>query len=109
MAVEITGVPGAPLPNHQTAKTDTHNTGVVGLKSGLSNDKATASAPSTDSVTISPQAERLRLIETTVNAQPDVDDARIESLKSAIDAGNYDIDPQRVAEKLIELESQFVA
>ena len=49
------------------------------------------------------------MIESNINTQPDIDGARIESLKMAIDAGQYDIDPLRVAEKLIELETQFVA
>jgi negative regulator of flagellin synthesis FlgM len=108
MAVEITGVPGTPLANKQT---DTgNNVSAVGSKPNSSGvDIAAGSQPTADSFTVSQQAERLRVIESTVNAQPDIDDSRVESLKTAIDAGRYDIDPARVAEKLIALESQFVA
>ena len=104
MAVEITGVPGAST-NIKHAEQTRPST----AESTSSGSNANAATPSTDSFTVSQQAERLRLIESNINTQPDVDGARVESLKSAIDAGQYDIDPRRVAEKLIELEAQFVA
>lgn len=103
MAVEITGVPGAPATNKQVEQTGASGTSTVDPKTSL---PGTATA---DSFTVSQQAEKLRVIESTINTQPDVDGARVESLKTAIDAGSYDIDPTRVAEKLIELEAQFVA
>lgn len=109
MAVDISGILGTPTSTKQMGKTDANNTVVGDPKTGSNSPNAAQGATSSDSLTISQQAEQLRVIETSVNAQPDVDDARIESLKSVIDAGHYAVDPIRVAEKLIELEAQFVA
>jgi len=109
MAVEITGIQGTQIPTKQAGKTDTNNVNAGDPKANSSNVNANPGSASSDSFTVSQQAERLRVIESTVNAQPDVDDTRVESLKSAIDAGQYDINPARVAEKLIALETQFVA
>lgn len=103
MAVEINGVPGT--PNNQVEQTSVSSVKTVDSKTHSSNTNTSTA----DTFTVSPNAEKLRIIESNINAQPDVDGARIDSLKSAIDAGRYDIDPLRVAEKLIELEAQFVA
>ena len=104
MTIEITGVPGAPITNKQTAQagnaTDAKTASTATINTGTS---------TADSFVVSQQAEKLRMIESSINNQPDVDGARVESLKIAIDAGQYDVDPARVAEKLIELEMQFVA
>lgn len=108
MAIEITGGSVPPTNSNQAEKTGTESVASAVQKSGVSSNGVTPS-PTGDSFVISPQAEKLHVIELAVNAQPDVDDARIESLKTAIDSGQYDINPLQVAEKLIALEAQFVA
>ncbi len=104
MAVEITGVPGAPITTHQSDKIDANN-----AKNNSSSITVSTGTPAADSFTVSRNAETLRMIESSINEQSDIDGARIESLKIEIDAGRYDIDPLRVAEKLIAFEIQFVA
>jgi len=109
MAVEISGVPGTPANNKTVEQTGASAVNSAVSKTSSPSSAVNTGAPTTDSFTISQQAERLRVIDSTINTQPDVDGARIESLKIAIDAGRYDIDPLRVAEKLIEFEMQIVA
>ena len=109
MAVNINGVPGAPTNNKQVEQTGTSRVGTITSNTSSPSTAVNTGTPNTDSFTVSQQAERLRVIESNINAQPDIDGTRIESLKIEIDAGRYDIDPLRVAEKLIELETQFVA
>ena len=111
MAVDISGILGTSVSTKQSGKTDTNNVSVADPKSGSTTPNSNSGATSADSITISQQAEQLRVIDLNVNSQSDsdVDNARVEDLKSVIDAGRYDIDPTRVAEKLIELEAQFVA
>ena len=109
MAIEINGLPGAPTNNKQVEQTNASRAGTVTSNTSSPSTTATTGTPNIDSFTVSQQAEKLRVIESNINAQPDIDGARIESLKTAIDAGQYDINPLRVAEKLIELETQFVA
>ena len=109
MAVEISGVPVTPANNKQVEPAGTNKVGTVASNTNSPNTADNVAAAPADSFTLSQQAETLRVIESSVNTQPDVDGARVESLKSAIDAGQYDINPLRVAEKLIELETQFVA
>lgn len=112
MAVDINGVTTTPLSGNKTDSTKTASSNILDPNNqGPQRVAATtnAAATATDKVTLTPQAEELRMIEKAVNNQTGVDDERVESLKLEIDSGRYDIDTQRVAEKLIKFEMQFVA
>ncbi len=101
MAIDRIGL----IPNQpQTAGTESKNTTDRGNDSVL---RLQPGAATTDTVTLTTQADQLKSIEAGINAQPIVDGERVESLKSAIDAGNYKINPLNVAEKFIQFESGF--
>lgn len=109
MAIEITGVPGTLISNNKPDKLGTTNLDIVNAKTGSSNNPTNTLSATGDSLSVSNRAEILRALESTINAQPAIDESRVASLKTVIDAGHYDIDPSRVAEKLIAFESQIVA
>jgi len=63
------------------------------------------SSNETDSLTITRDADMLKKIEDALNRQPTTDDNnRISQLKASIDAGGYNVDPLRVADKFIQFE-----
>jgi len=106
MAVEITGVTTTPLSGNKAEKSNaTPGNTIV---SGGQGSETTPAIP-IDKLTLTKQAEELRMIEKEINNQNGIDSERVESLRLEIDAGKYDIDAQRVAEKLIQFEIQFVA
>jgi negative regulator of flagellin synthesis FlgM len=109
MAIEITGVPGTPVSNNKSDKLESTNLDLVNPKVSVSDNSANTLSTTADSLSVSNRAEILRALESTINAQPAVDANRVENLKTVIDAGRYDVDPFRVAEKLIAFESQIVA
>lgn len=58
-----------------------------------------------DSVSVTAEASRLLAMEDRLAAMPDVDHERVAAIKQAIADGTYQIDPQRIAEKLIQFEA----
>lgn len=69
-------------------------------------DKA-RSAPSgaaanVDQLQLSSEANSLRNIEQQLTKLPEVDEARVEALKLAIESGEYEINSSRIAEKLLQ-------
>ena len=60
-----------------------------------------------DEVSLSTQARRLRHIENRVADQEAFDEKRVEEIRAAIAEGRYHIDPERLAERFVELESQL--
>ncbi|MBL1277393.1 MAG: flagellar biosynthesis anti-sigma factor FlgM [Ectothiorhodospiraceae bacterium] len=109
MAVDITPPSGFPSVDNKLSTSKLPNQSTTEAAAGTSSKTAHSEPARIDSVSISQTAEQLRNIESNINMQPDIDHLRVETLKDAIDAGKYNIDPFRVAEKFIDFDTQFVA
>lgn len=57
-----------------------------------------------DSVSLTGTALHLRSLEQSLASQPVVDTQRVEATRQAIENGSYQIDPSRIASKMISLE-----
>ncbi len=60
-----------------------------------------------DGVTLTSTAARLRSLESTISSLPVVDSKRVAEIKQSIDEGSYEIDPQRIAEKMLDMEQEW--
>jgi negative regulator of flagellin synthesis FlgM len=58
-------------------------------------------------VALSEGAQLLRSVSERLAAVPEVDEARVESIRHAIASGRYHVDPVRLAQRFIELESKL--
>lgn len=60
-----------------------------------------------DTVTLTDTSERLQRLENTIASLPVEDSQRVESIRRAIVDGSYQVDSEKVAGKMIALESQI--
>lgn len=60
---------------------------------------------SSDTVSITDQVSRLQSIENELSTIPVVNEAKVAEIKAAIADGSFEIDPQSIASKLIDMES----
>ena len=78
---------------------------------------AAAQAPSAEAaaasggvpVQITDQARQLASLEHTVNSLPVVNESRVAAIRQAIDEGRYQINPERIADKLLRTEQELSA
>lgn len=76
-----------------------------GAGSGVGNGNVgNQSAGQTDAVSISSRAADLQSLETSIKQLPDVDVPRVNALREQISAGDYVVDSQRVADKILTFE-----
>ena len=68
-----------------------------------------APQPSVDSVNITDSARRLFALAQAVQDSPEVDAERVAALQHAIASGQYTINPDRVADRLLQMEQDLVA
>lgn len=68
---------------------------------------ASASTPRSDSVHITNSARTMASLSEAVSSSPDVDTNRVAALQQAIAAGVYQINPERIANKMIGLEQDL--
>jgi len=61
----------------------------------------TAVNSSKDNVVLSPEAQNLTRLQAKINVLPDVNLDRVAAIKQAISEGRFEINPERIAENMI--------
>ncbi|VAW94148.1 hypothetical protein MNBD_GAMMA22-2162 [hydrothermal vent metagenome] len=72
---------------------------------GAPTKSSAASKGQTDTVSLTDTAARLKELEMGLASQPVVDTQRVQSVQSAINDGSFEVDPDSVAEKMIDFET----
>jgi negative regulator of flagellin synthesis FlgM len=75
--------------------------------SGAASSGAEKVASTGDGVQITNSARQLAALEQAIRAFPDVNQARVDQIRSAIANGTYQVSPERIAEKLMQMENQL--
>lgn len=83
---------GAPVENQRNGS------------NGAAPEATGKSGSSSDRISLTGEALRLRELETQLASQPAVDSQRVEAVRSAVENGTFTVNPERIAEKLISLE-----
>ncbi len=60
-----------------------------------------------DTVSLSDGARQLGKIDNMAISAPVVDTQRVEAVKQAVAEGNYEVDPARIADKMMQFESML--
>ena len=65
-------------------------------------------ANASESVRITDQAKQLAALEQAIKAMPAVDEARVAEVRRAIDEGRYEVNAERIADKLLRTERDLL-
>jgi negative regulator of flagellin synthesis FlgM len=102
MPVEINGLHPSALKN-----TGEGTSARVGRDDPSLAKQETGRPATTDTVSLTDTAARLKSLETGVASLPVVDTQRVEHIKKALADGTYQIDDKKVAEKLQKFEQSL--
>ena len=61
-----------------------------------------------DPVRITDQAKQLAALEKTTKGMPAIDEARVAEVRRAIDEGRYEVNAERIADKLLRAERDLL-
>lgn len=86
---------------HATEQTDTARSAT---EAGSGGPARRNSSPSSDTVSLTDGAARLKRLEQTLTSVPVVDQARVAAIKQLVSTGHYEVDAERVAQKLLNFE-----
>jgi negative regulator of flagellin synthesis FlgM len=101
MVSEITGTRSGAVYTPETG----HGANGVNQANRSERKSSVNSAKETENVVLTDAAVKLQAIEQAVAKASPVDDKRVEAVKQAIDDGSYRIEPERIAQKLMQTES----
>lgn len=97
-----------PTPTHTPPDSRNQNAGVVtSFRSDRKSVDADGTGITSDTVALSSQAVDMNALEQRIRQLPDVDAARVVDLHHRIKAGDYSIDSESIAEKMLNLESSI--
>lgn len=88
---------------HATEQTDTARSTTETGPGGASSKNTTPS----DTVSLTDGAARLKRLEQTLTSVPVVDQARVAAIKKQLHEGRYEVDAEKVAQKLLDFEQAF--
>lgn len=66
-----------------------------------------SSSSSSDKVSLTSTAAKLKELEQQLATQPDVDMRKVSEVQTAIANGNYDVNPESIADKMMNFEENF--
>ena len=99
MSIEITGLPTASVGKNG-GSVEVHPSSNSANQQGQN-----AGQTPTDQITITSSAVNLQEAERALKVVPVVDSDKVEQLRLAIKNGEYEVDPAKIAENFINLES----
>ena len=94
-----TAEPVAPI------KGSNSNTVVADKSQGEASAAGASTSQTGDTVTLTDSARSLQKIEEAVAKAPIVDASKVAAVKQAVDSGTYQINADRVADKMLQFES----
>ena len=87
----------------QSKKTDKSNEASTSNESTIANSNS-----SSETVSITSEASRIRELQSSLANVPDIDLEKVEAIKQEIANGNYPIDHERIASNLLDLEKSLL-
>jgi negative regulator of flagellin synthesis FlgM len=66
------------------------------------------SAPTIDSADVARAEALLATISATSGEIPEIDEARVNALQQAVGSGTYQVNPEEIARKIMELEAMLI-
>ncbi|MGC8120537.1 flagellar biosynthesis anti-sigma factor FlgM [Marinobacter sp. VGCF2001] len=106
MSVDLNGIgPG----QVNTTRTTADKAGGNQAPKAPQSDNAQAKSPAArgENVNLSSQAKDLKQLEQRLGDFPEMDDERIEQIRSALESGTYKVDAQKLAQKMLDMDKSI--
>ncbi len=99
MSIEINGIPTSKVSS------SADDPQVKPTVEQTSTDQESGKSSTADTVSLSDNAVQLGKLDNTAVSTPVVDTQRVEQVRQAIKDGSYEVDPAKIADKLMQFES----
>lgn len=101
MSIDVYGIQGRVTPELLDGNAVSRARGAV------ENRNSTESQVNRDTVSLTGQATQLQAVESEIAGLPVVDTQRVVEVQKAMEAGDFRIDPARIADKMLNFEAQM--
>lgn len=106
MSVDLNGIGPGQVNNQRTTADKSSGTQNARPSAGEQAKTQSQSARG-DNVSLSNQAKNLKQLEQKLGDYPEMDDDRIEQIRSALANGTYKVDAEKVAQKMLDMDQSI--
>ena len=106
MSVDLNGI-GPGQVNTQRTTADKSSGAQTTQPASTEQAKTQAQGARGENVSLSNQAKNLKQLEQKLGDYPEMDDDRIEQIRSALENGTYKIDAEKLAQKMLEMDESI--
>ena len=106
MSVDFNGI-GPGQVNTQKTTADKSSATQSTQPSTAEQAKTQAQGARGENVNLSSQAKNLKQLEQKLGSYPEMDDDRIEQIRSALESGSYKVDAEKQAQKILEMDESI--
>lgn len=106
MSVDFNGI-GSGQVNNQRTTADKASGTEAPKQAGAEQARSQASSARGENVNLSSQAKNLKQLEQKLGEYPEMDDERIEQIRSALENGSYKIDAEKLAQKMLDMDQSI--
>ena len=78
-------------------------------KPGVSTDAAARPVEAADSLRLTGEATSLQALQRQLSTAPAVDNARVQAVREALENGSYRINPEAIAQRMLDMDQQLRA
>ena len=76
-------------------------------KQATDKGQATHSTDTTDNICLTDTAKKLKILEKQLSQESPVNEQKVAHVRAALQHGNYQVDPEKIAEKMLDFESKL--
>ncbi|SOB75708.1 anti-sigma-28 factor, FlgM family [Marinobacter sp. LV10R510-11A] len=106
MSVDLNGI-GQGQVNTQRTTADKPANSPSAKQAAPEQANAKAQSARGENVNLSSQARNLKQLEQKLGDYPEMDDDRIEEIRSALESGTYKIDAEKLAQKMLDMDKSI--
>ena len=92
------------INSNRSQLSSNQSSSVKGRNEAKQSSQSATSSPEGDRVTLTNTASRLQNIEQQLNSASSIDNARVAEVQTAISNGDYNVDADRIADKMLSFE-----
>ncbi|KAB7771852.1 flagellar biosynthesis anti-sigma factor FlgM [Xanthomonas maliensis] len=93
------------LPTAATLRTNAVSSKIA--SAGEDRTAPVAATPATDSVKLTGEATNLQVLQRELSQAPAIDTARVQAVKESLQNGSYTINPDAIANRMIDMNQQL--
>lgn len=106
MSVDFNGI-GPGQVNNQRPSADKASGSDAPKQAGAEQAKSQTTNARGENVNLSSQAKNLKQLEQRLGEFPEMDDERIEQIRTALEDGSYKVDAEKLAQKMLDMDKSI--